>query len=310
MWFGIDIGGTSVKTALVDDAGTPLIKRALPTDPERGPEDLCRRLAETLRAMADAAGVDRRAVRGAGVGVPAFLDLARGEVVEAINLGWRGVPLADLMADALGLPVAVDNDANLAALGEAWTGAGAGAETVLCATVGTGVGGGVVIHGRLHHGANGMAGEIGHMRVVREGGLPCNCGQTGCLETVASATAIVREARDRQDAGLLPPEERILGAEDVARLARSGHEPARWVMETAARWLGFGLAQAAVVLNPDVIVIGGGVSKAGDLLLAPARAAFSEYAQRLVAEATSVRLARLGNDAGVVGAARLAMQRA
>ncbi|WP_029422633.1 ROK family glucokinase [Alicyclobacillus macrosporangiidus] len=309
MWFGVDIGGTSVKTAIIDDTGRLVAQQAIPTEAARGPEDLCLRLRDTLRRMAEAGGIDPRAIRGAGVGVPAFLDLAHGVVVEAINLGWREVPLAELLADVLDMPVSVDNDANLAALGEAWAGAGAGADTVLCTTVGTGVGGGVVIGGRLHHGANGMAGEIGHMRVVREGGLPCNCGQTGCLETVASATAIVREARDRQEAGLLPPDERIEGAEDVARLARD-HEAARWVLETAGRWLGFGLAQAAVVLNPDVIVIGGGVSKAGDLLLQPVQAAFTEYAQRLVAEATSLRLAKLGNGAGVVGAARLAMQRA
>ncbi|SFU91344.1 ROK family protein [Alicyclobacillus macrosporangiidus] len=309
MWFGVDIGGTSVKAAIVDDGGRLVAQQAIPTEAGRGPADLCLRLRETLRGMADACGMDPGVIRGAGVGVPAFLDLARGVVVEAINLGWREVPLAELLADVLGMPVSVDNDANLAALGEAWAGAGAGAHTVLCTTVGTGVGGGVVIGGRLHHGANGMAGEIGHMRVVREGGLLCNCGQTGCLETVASATAIVREARERQAAGMLPPDERIDGAADVARLARD-HEAARRVLETAGRWLGFGLAQAAVVLNPDVIVIGGGVSKAGDLLLEPARAAFTESAQRLVAEATLLRLAKLGNGAGVVGAARLAMQRA
>ncbi|GGJ05780.1 glucokinase [Alicyclobacillus cellulosilyticus] len=306
LYFGVDIGGTQTKTALVSEQGEILDKRSFATAAERGLDDFSRRVRAELDLAVRAAGVDPADVQAVGVGVPGFLDVEQGVLVEAVNLGWVNLPLVRVLADATGRPVAMENDANVAALGEAWIGAGRGAKSVLCATVGTGVGGGIVIGGRLYRGVNGMAGEIGHLTVRREGGHRCNCGKLGCLETEASASAIIREARRLQAEGKLPQDGPIDGAEDVFALWRAGHAAAAGVVREAARWLGYGLALCAITLNPDAIVIGGGVSKAGEAWLALVREAFVEYALPLVVEAARFQLAELGNDAGVIGAARLA----
>ncbi|MCL6547527.1 MAG: ROK family glucokinase [Alicyclobacillus sp.] len=308
IWLGVDVGGTHVKTALISGDGQPLVKQSFDTHPELGVEEFSDRLKAVVQTALASIGRDWSEVRGVGVGVPGFLDIDRGVIVEAVNLGWKDVPFVEVLERRLGLPLAMENDANVAALGEAWVGAGRGAASVLCVTVGTGVGGGIVLGGRLYRGVNGLAGEIGHL-VVDRGGIHCNCGKFGCLETVASATAIVREARHRQAAGEIPADAVIEGAEDVFRLARAGSEAARRVVEEAARWLGYGLALCADTLNPDAIVIGGGVSKAKDEWMVPVRAAFEEYALPLASQAAKLQVAELGNDAGVIGAARLIAQK-
>ena len=308
IFFGVDIGGTSVKTALVSGDGEVLAKEPFETFPDRGYRDLCVRLKKSLEGAVSAAGIDIKQVSAIGVGVPAFIDIEQGVVVEAVNLGWYDVPFQEALQEIAGLPVVLENDANVAALGETWIGGGRGAKTALCVTVGTGVGGGIVIDGKLHRGVNGMAGEIGHLVLMKDGGPQCNCGNRGCLETLASATSIVREAKERQQQGQLPPDANIFGAEDVFKLAQMGHEAAQQVIGTAADWLGYGLALSAVTLNPDRIVIGGGVSTAGEQLLGPVREAFARYALTRTVEAAVVLPAQLGNDAGVIGAARLALQ--
>ncbi|KPV45452.1 ROK family protein [Alicyclobacillus ferrooxydans] len=310
-WFGIDIGGTSVKTALVDNVGHILVSQSFDTGAERDAETVAVRIKDTLELLKARLkdGGSTCQVHGAGVGIPGFLDLDTGIVAEAVNLGWTDVPFQSMLEQLLQLPVAMENDANLAALGEAFAGAGADRRVVLCATVGTGIGGGIVIDGRLHRGVNGMAGEIGHLVVKRDGGILCNCGHHGCLETVASATAIVRQAQALQSAGKLPADKVVTEAKDVFDLAERGNEAALSVITDAANWLGYGLSLAAITLNPDVIVIGGGVSRAEERFLMPMQAAFEQYALERVAQAAEVRAATLSNDAGVIGAARLAQQR-
>ncbi|WP_273365250.1 ROK family protein [Alicyclobacillus herbarius] len=304
-YYGVDVGGTSVKTAIVDAYGEIVAKREFATEAERGFEDLAQRLRDNLAEVCRQAGITTDQVRGVGVGVPAFLD---GDViVEAVNLGWHNVPLRRYLEEALGKPVCIENDANVAGLGEAWKGAGAGAHTALCVTVGTGIGAGIVIDGKIYRGVNGSAGEIGHI-VIRPGGLLCNCGNHGCMETLASATALVREAKRLQSIGELPADVEIDGAQPIFALAESGNKVAAGIIWDAGHWLGYGLAITATVMNPDVIVVGGGVSKAGEELLRPVREAFVEYSASRVHEGTDIRLATLENDAGVVGAARLAAQ--
>lgn len=304
-WFGVDIGGTQMKTALVDGTGSILHRQALDTHPERGVEDACERLKSVLRDSVRAIDINIAQVRSVGVGVAGFLD-QQGVILEAPNLGWQDVALADQMRQVLAKPVAIDNDANVAALGEAWRGAGRDARTVFCVTVGTGVGAGIVCDGRIHSGATGMAGEIGHLVVDRDRPVPCGCGNVGCMETRASATAIVRDAKRLQAAGELPSDVAIRGAADVFLLAAAGHAAAQQVVRDAAGWLGYGLALCATMLNPDVILIGGGVSRAGAGFVDQIRASFNQYVPKRIAEVTDLRLAELGNDAGVVGAARLA----
>jgi len=309
MWFGVDVGGTSVKTALVSVTGEVLHKVSFATRPELGQVALCRRIHESLEASLVAIGAPAADVKGIGVGVPAFLDDEQRIILDAVNLGWKNVAFAQLLEDELGLPTALDNDANLAALGEAWVGAGIGAKSVLCVTVGTGVGAGVVLDGKLYRGVGGMAGEIGHLTVEREHALECNCGKVGCLETRASATAMVRRAREEQARGSLPLNPEISGAKEVFEMAGAGQEAAQAVIQETAHWLGYGLALAAMVLNPDAIVIGGGVSKAGRIFLDPVEQAFRTYTLQKTATDASMRLAQLGNDAGVIGAARLIAQK-
>jgi glucokinase len=308
VYYGIDVGGTSVKTALVSEFGEVIAKRSFSTQASTDVRNMADQMKETLHAMLVDTGISFGAVAGIGVGVPAFLDVSAGVVISAINLGWTNVPLVAILQDVFHLPVAVENDANLAALGESWVGAGQGHGCVLCATVGTGIGGGIVLNGLLFRGVNGMAGEIGHLVVQREDGYRCNCGMTGCLETLCSATAIIRHATELQACGQIPSDAVLTGAQDVFTLAHAGNEGARHVITQAASWLGYGLALTATTLNPDMIVIGGGVSTAKNALLQPVQAAFERYAVPRVVDATSIRLAALGNDAGVVGAARLSAQ--
>lgn len=305
-WFGIDIGGTAVKTALVANNGEILSRYAFDTLPERGAADVTVRIGMALAECAAEAGAALADVRAVGVGIAGFIDVEAGFIYNSPNLGWSEVAFRPMLEHLLNRPAVIGNDANVAALGEAFVGAGQGSDNVLMATVGTGVGGGIVIDGRAVNGTNGMAAEIGHLLVDRAQPLLCGCGRHGCLETRASATAIIRAARERQAAGELPQNVEIRGAADVFLLAQMGHSAAEAVVADAADWLGYGLALCATVLNPEVIVIGGGVSKAGKPYLHAVSQAFSTYALPRTAAGATVRLAQLGNDAGTVGAARLA----
>lgn len=309
VWFGVDIGGTRVKTALVDGVGGIVSQSDFDTDVGSSPVTVCKRIGEALARNLLAAGLNASSVQAVGVGIPGFLELECGVVVEAVNLHWFNVPFARLLVDELGLPVTIENDANVAALGEAWAGAGAGHQVVLCVTVGTGIGSGIVLHGQIHRGVNGMAGEIGHLMVQRIGGIRCNCGQHGCLETLASATAIIRNGQLAQATGDLPREPRITEARQVFAWAEGKYAGAQRIVMDAANWLGYGLSLAALVLNPDVIVIGGGVSQAQDQFLSPVRSAFAKTSLKLVVDVAAIRVAELSNQAGVIGAARLAQQR-
>lgn len=307
IFLGLDIGGTTVKTALVTDAGEILHKHEFATNSTDAMDVFCSRTKDALDYSLRESGQTYASVRGVGVGIPGPVDLQLGTVIEAVNLGWFNVPVVRLLHDTLGLPVALENDANVAALGEAWRGAGAGSSSALCAVVGTGVGGGIVLDGRLYRGAQGAAGEIGHL-IVKKDGPRCNCGNYGCLETLASATGIVRAAKAAQERGELDASLAINGAEDVFNFSRTGNVAAQQVISDAAEWLGFGLALASCTLNPAVIVVGGGVSKAKDMLLDPVRRAFRKYVFPVIQDDTRIELATLGNDAGVIGSARLIAQ--
>jgi glucokinase len=300
---GIDIGGTNVKVAFVTQTGAVIAKGEMSTEPEQGPELFSTAVADYARKMADEHNVEWDAVLGAGVGMAGFLDVRRGWVEESVNLHWQDVPMGELLSKALGLDVHLDNDANVAALGEVWLGAGMAADTALCITLGTGVGGGIIINGQIHRGVSTMAGEIGHIQVKNDGEL-CNCGHHGCLETLASATAVVRHGLE---AGLTVPSGELT-AKDVFELAADGNETARRVVDEMIHWLAVGLSIGANLLNPDTIVIAGGVVNAGDALIEPLRAAFQTESLQRVARVCRIVAATLGSNAGVLGAARLVLQ--
>ncbi|MGZ4436327.1 MAG: ROK family glucokinase [Nocardioidaceae bacterium] len=306
---GIDIGGTKIAGGVVDEQGRILAtaRRESPaTDSgaiERGVADLVAELRGSHQ------------IEGVGVGAAGFIDAARSTVLFAPNLAWRDEPLKTDLEKGIGLPVVIENDANAAAWGEFTFGAGADVSDLLLVTVGTGVGGGIVLNGELHRGAFGVAAEIGHIRVVPNGRL-CGCGNRGCWEQYASGTALVRDAREQAAQGSLIARTLLDRAEGsvekitgplITEAAKDGDAFAIEQLASLGQWLGEGIATLTAVLDPAVVVIGGGVSEAGDLLLDPIRAHFrANLTGRNYRPQLQIRAAELGNTAGMIGAADLA----
>lgn len=303
-WIGIDVGGTTIKGAAVHGDGSIAFKDEVATESERGSLHMLEKIETLARDLAEKAGWSFEDVRGVGIGIPALgINFETGVVEEAVNIGWKDVPLAAWLEERLGKPVMVENDANAAAIGEARAGGGKGFRDVLAVTLGTGVGGGVIIDRKIVHGAKAVGGEIGHI-TMQIGGRVCGCGRRGCLETISSATGIAKEAEERLAAGA---ESSLRGKELTTRVifeeAAAGDRLAQEVIDHAIDVLGLALANIGSTINPEVIVVGGGVSKAGDALLIPLREKFAKYALPRVTESTLIRLAELGNDAGVIGTA-------
>lgn len=306
---GVDIGGTKIAAGLVSETGE-IVESARHETPATEPTEIAgmvAELVERLRGYHDIVGV--------GIGAAGFIDAARATVLFAPNINWVDEPLAADVSKRIDLPVIVENDANAAAWGEYRFGAGEDTDDLLLVTVGTGIGGGIVHDGQLYRGGFGVAAEIGHLRVVRDG-IPCGCGQRGCWEQYASGRALVRDARERvtsSDPAAAALTELAGGDPDkitgpmVTGLAQTGDPLAVELLTEVGHWLGEGIAALCSVLDPAVVAIGGGVAAAGDLLLKPAQASFnshlSAYAHRPHA---SLRLAALGNQAGLIGAADLA----
>ncbi|WP_099300454.1 ROK family glucokinase [Bacillus sp. Marseille-P3800] len=308
VYTGIDIGGTSVKLAFITKQGDMLAKWEIPTDIRHNGANIVNDIAESIKKNKD----ERDTLMGAGVGAPGFIEMETGFIYHAVNIGWRDYPLKDELEKALGVVVRIDNDANLAALGEKWKGAGDGTNEELFVTLGTGVGGGIITIGQILHGVGGMGGEIGHITSVKEGGSLCNCGKHGCLETVSSATGMVRlmneKLKDGRESSLHSLPSESLTTKDLFEAAKQGDTVAKEVITEAVDHLGYAIANLANTLNPSKIVIGGGVSKAGEDLLTPLRHVFTQYALPRVAEQAEIKLAHLGNDAGIYGAVWLAIQ--
>ncbi|MBB5173121.1 ROK family glucokinase [Texcoconibacillus texcoconensis] len=312
---GIDVGGTTMKMAFFTEKGECVDKWEVPTNTEDEGIHIIDDIVDAIDEKLTKNNATRHDLIGVGLGAPGFIEVETGRIIEAVNVGWKDFPLTERLEAALEVPVAVDNDANIAALGERWLGAGDGAENVLFVTLGTGVGGGLISDRRIIHGESGFGGEIGHITAVTEGGAPCNCGKTGCLETISSATGIRRlglEAVESGKTGMLSStyeKEGDLTAKDVLDAAKAGDEAADEIVEYAMYHLGFALANLANAMNPNTIVIGGGVSKAGEFIIDRIRTHFQAYAIPKVGEDTNIRIATLGNDAGIVGGAWLASQR-
>ncbi|GAA5415502.1 glucokinase [Paraliobacillus ryukyuensis] len=311
---GVDIGGTTIKIGIITYEGELLHKWEIPTDKRNSanhiPEDIWNSIQDKLTEQ----HIERTSIVGIGVGAPGFVDTSTGNVSVAVNIGWRNFDLGQAIHELSKLPVYVDNDANIAAVGENWKGSGNLAENIIAITLGTGVGGGIIANGHVINGTNGTAGEIGHITVEPEGGAPCNCGRTGCLETVTSATGIARQAKEAVDAGkdtrLKQRLERnqLLTAKDVFDLAKEGDNVSQSIVAHVTDTLGYAIANVATVINPSKIVIGGGVSKAGEDLLRPLRYAFEKYALPRINEGCEFVIAALENDAGIYGGAYLVKQ--
>ncbi len=308
-YLGIDLGGTSTRAAVGLKDGTLLATHKLPTFAAEGPDHVIATIVEAAEIACAMAGVDMGEVAAWGVAAPGPVDRYDGSVYDPPNLpGWRTVPLQALLAERTGKPVRVGNDANLAGVAEWRHGAGRGASDVVYLTISTGIGGGVIAGGRLLVGRIGAAGELGHMTVDYHGPL-CKCGNKGDLESLASGTAIARMAREELAAGTESPwthKGREVSAVDVVAAAQAGDAVSCAIIARVADALGAGAVNIVNVFNPEVIVIGGGVAQAGDLLFAPIRAAVANYAMRLAAQDVRIVPAEFGDNAGLVGAVSLA----
>jgi len=311
IYVGVDVGGTTIKLGICDVEGQLLQTYEGPTETTKGTDTILQNIADYVRKIVTDSPYEWAQVDGVGVGIAGFLDIPNGIIKFAPNLKIENVDLKSYLEKELQKTIKINNDANVAALGEAWAGAGKGVGHCVCYTLGTGVGGGIIIDGKIVEGFAGMAGELGHMAIVPDlEAIQCGCGKIGCLETVSSATGIIRMAKDaveRGDRTTLSQVETIM-AKDVLDAAKAGDEVALRIVNRAAYYLGKSMAMMAIVLNPQYFIIGGGVSKAGDFLFDQIRDVFEKYTQDQAKEGVKIVAATLGNNAGVVGAAGLILR--
>lgn len=306
--FGVDVGGTTVKLGFFDEEGNLLEKWEIPTRTEDHGKNILPDVAASILDKMKEREVSREEIAGVGIGAPGPID-AKGTVYVAVNLGWGTFSLKNELQSLLNLPVEAGNDANVAALGEMWKGGGQGYSNVVAVTLGTGVGGGIIVDGKILSGATGAGGEIGHIHVMDDETEACNCGNCGCLEQYTSATGIVRLAKRRlaeDDKPSVLRESGNISAKTVFDAVKDGDELAIEVAERFGKILGRTLAGIAAVVNPEIFVIGGGVSKAGPVLLDYIQKNYTLYAFS-GSRGALFALATLGNDAGIYGAAKLVL---
>lgn len=306
--FGIDIGGTTIKMGLFKVDGTLVEKWEVDTRKESNGKYILIDIAREIKNKLGDKGIHKNNVVGVGIGVPGPVT-SGGNVLKCVNLGWGIFNVEETLSEMIDLPVKAGNDANVAALGEMWQGGGKGYKNVVMVTLGTGVGGGIIINGNIIAGTNGAGGEIGHIKVVKNETEICGCGKTGCLEQYASATGIVKESRK-----LLNKDNSIsvlrnfneITAKEIFDAAKEGDEIANKLVEDLGDRLGSALATISCICDPEVFVIGGGVSKAGMILINAVRKYFIKEAFH-ACEDTKFTLAKLGNDAGIYGGVRLVL---
>ncbi len=313
---GVDLGGTKIITGVFAHDGTMLSRIYCLTLGEEGPARVIERIKASIDQAIDKAGLQRNQIGGICVAAPGPIDTNRGLIIQAPNLPrWRNIPLPALIAEDFKLPAFLVNDADAAALGEHSYGAGRGIGNLIYITVSTGIGGGMIINGELYNGIDGCAAEIGHMIIMIDGPI-CKCGRRGCFEALASGTAIGRMARERVALGEKSIVFDLAGcilenirSETVAEAARKGDLLALDVVHAAARYLGIGLANLVNLMNPQMIIIGGGVSKMGAMLMGPARKSMKEHAFKLPMSTVHIVKPALGTDAGLIGAAEYVLHK-
>ena len=311
VYVGIDLGGTNIAVGLVDEEGKILHKDSTPTLLERGPEPIIEDMGKLSLKVIKDAGYTLDDVKAIGIGAPGIADPKTGVMVFCTNLRWHMVPLRELLQKVINKPVFIDNDATVAGLAESVAGVSAGIANSVFLTLGTGVGGGVVINHKIYSGSHGVGSELGHMTVQCEG-RKCTCGSTGCWEQYSSATALIRQGREAVEGH---PESLILKkvngdaskieARTIIDAAREGDPIACKVYDKYIYYLAIGIVAIINAFDPEVIVLGGGVSKAGDFLLEPLRKKVAEYVFYKDLPYAEIKIATLGNDAGIIGAAML-----
>ena len=308
---GIDVGGTNVKIALVDDKGKIIYSNSIPTRAELGYEFTVSNIKQAIHDLLKETKHIEKDIEGIGFGFPGQVDYKEGIVRNAPNIpGWVEVPIAKIFESEFHIPTRVDNDVRCAALGELNYGAGKGCENLICITVGTGIGSGLIVNGKLVRGASNAAGEIGHIKLQIHDGPICGCGDTGCLEAFASGPAIVAMAEDYIKGGKSTKYREMANGNPitsyiVCEAAKAGDPVAKRIFEIVGEYIGIGLSGVVNLLNPEKIIIGGGVADAGDLLFDPIVKALKQRAMKIAGSTVEVVHAQLGNTAGVIGASLL-----
>lgn len=310
---GIDVGGTNVKIALVDKSGKIIYSNSVPTYAKMGYEYTVNNIKQAIKDLMKETNTTAKDIDGIGFDFPGQVDYKTGVVKLAPNIpGWVNVPIAQMIEEEFHIPTRIDNDVRCAALGEMKFGAGKGCENFVCITVGTGIGSGLVVNGQLVRGASNAAGEIGHIKLQMKDGLICGCGDTGCLEAYASGPSIVAMAQDYIKGGKSTKFREMAAAEGgeitpymVAKAAEAGDPVAKRIFAIVGEYIGIGLTSVINLLNPEKVIIGGGVAEAGDLLLDPIRKTIKERAMVVAGSAVEIVPAQLGNSAGVIGASML-----
>jgi glucokinase len=314
LYVGLDVGGTTMKAAVVRDDGTPFDTFSMKTEPERGQDEGLRRMAETIRGAVSVAGKTMADIAGIGVATPGLMDIKLGVMLDPPNFpGWKNVKVLEFIKDTFQKPTVYQNDANAAAFGEYWVGAGKGMkiQSMVMFTLGTGVGGGIVLNGRVHDGEHSHGGELGHMRIdLPDRGRLCGCGRRGCLEAYASATAVVARTREEAASYRMPSQLRgklaKLGnnfeAKDVFDLQAT--DPlSRKIVEDTAYYLAMGVCNVIATIDPQLIVIGGGMAESGESFLNTVREYVGRYGLSYPAGKVQIKAAMAGTSAGYIGAA-------
>lgn len=306
---GVDVGGTNVKIALVSDEGKIIYSNSIPTRAEMGYEYTVNSMKDAIKDLLKETKLQASDIEGMGFGFPGQIDCQKGVVRLAPNIpGWVNVPIAEIMETEFGIPTRVDNDVRTATLGELNYGAGIGCENLICITVGTGIGSGLVVNGKLVRGASNAAGEIGHIKLNMQGGPLCGCGDRGCLEAYASGPSIVALAEEYIRGGKSTKYRELANPDItpyiVAVAAKEGDPVAKQIFRIMGEYIGMGLTSVVNLLNPEKIIIGGGVADAGEILLNPIRETIAKRAMTIQKEVEIVP-AQLGNTAGVIGASLL-----
>lgn len=310
---GIDVGGTNVKIALVDKSGKIIYSNSVPTYAKMGYEYTVNNIKQAIKDLMKETNTTAKDIDGIGFDFPGQVDYKTGVVKLAPNIpGWVNVPIAQMIEEEFHIPTRIDNDVRCAALGEMKFGAGQGCENFVCITVGTGIGSGLVVNGQLVRGASNAAGEIGHIKLQMKDGLICGCGDTGCLEAYASGPSIVAMAQDYIKGDKSTKFREMAAAEGgeitpymVAKAAEAGDPVAKRIFAIVGEYIGIGLTSVINLLNPEKVIIGGGVAEAGDLLLDPIRKTIKERAMVVAGSTVEIVPAQLGNSAGVIGASML-----
>ncbi len=310
---GIDLGGTNIAGILINKKGDILAKKRRKTLVQEGEDKVIAQIIGCINDLLKEGkilGISSKELLGIGVGAPGPLNRRKGEIYHPPNLpGWENVSLMRILKDKLGIPVFIENDANATALGEWWLGAGRNVNNLILLTLGTGIGGGIIIEGEVYHGFRDMGAELGHI-VIKEGGMICGCGIRGCLEAYASATGVVKRTRAAMKQGyktilknLIKDNPEGLTCELVFRAAREKDPLALWLIEETGRYLGVGIGSLVNVLNPEMVILSGGMIKAGDLLLNPVRRFVKLFSIKAIIEKVEIVLGDLGDEAGAIGAA-------